>query len=46
LAGAVADYEAEFGEITDEEMATVKRADRETVAQALGGIDVRPLDLK
>jgi hypothetical protein len=36
LAQAVADYEAEFGEITDEEMAAVGRADRETAVVVRG----------
>ncbi len=36
LAGAIADYEAEFGEITDAEMAAVQRADRETAVVVRG----------
>jgi hypothetical protein len=36
LAGAIADYEAEFGEITAEEMAAVQRADRETAVVVRG----------
>jgi hypothetical protein len=36
LAGAIADYEAEFGGITDEEMASLQRADRETAVVVRG----------
>jgi hypothetical protein len=36
LAGATADYEAEFGEITDEEMAAVQRSDREKAVVVRG----------
>lgn len=36
LAGAIAGYEAEFGEITAEEMAVVQRADRETAVVVRG----------
>ena len=36
LAGAIADYETEFGEITDEEMAAIQRADRETAVVVRG----------
>jgi hypothetical protein len=36
LASAIADYEAEYGEITDEEMAAVKRADRQAAVVVRG----------
>jgi hypothetical protein len=36
LAGAIADYEVEFGEITDEEMAAVQRSDREKAVVVRG----------
>ena len=36
LAGAIADYEAEYGEISDEEMTTVQRADHETAVVVRG----------
>ena len=37
LAVAVADYEAEFGEITDEELAFQRRLDRERAMVVRGG---------
>ncbi len=36
LASAVADYESEFGEITDEELASQRRADREAAVVVRG----------
>ncbi len=36
LAGVIADYEAEFGEISDEEMAALQRADREAALVVRG----------
>ena len=36
LAGVIADYEAEFGEITPDEVAALQRADRETAVVVRG----------
>ncbi len=38
LAAYVADYEAEFGEITDEEMADQRRRDRDAAAAVRAGM--------
>ena len=39
MAAAVADYEAEFGAITDDEIAAQRRADRESAIVVRGPAD-------